>query len=218
MTHSIDTAPAHLSNPHVFTFYLDCPLGQIMSNLAPTSPTLSVDIAMQATHEDQEFDPSTLGRISPRSVRTILATNPDLNTCVIHQIAEGLIQTLCSRQDSWNNEKQELEARNQSLEECVLLHEETLAMPPEGYVINGNRVQVGIPIGKGLTIQPLFVKQLPDGRVTCLTTREGIEDMPYIVELYAPHYRSTREVIYPMPNWLDRSLRGNSDLFQVVSA
>jgi hypothetical protein len=42
--------------------------------------------------------------------------------------------------------------------------------------------------------------------------------MPYIVELYAPRYCSSRDVIFPMPNWLDRSLRGNSDLFQVVSA
>jgi hypothetical protein len=42
--------------------------------------------------------------------------------------------------------------------------------------------------------------------------------MPYIVELHTPHYRSSRDVIFPMPNWLDCSLRGNSDLFQVVSA
>jgi hypothetical protein len=41
--------------------------------------------------------------------------------------------------------------------------------------------------------------------------------MPYIIELYAPRYRSSRDVIFPMPNWLDRSLRGNSELFQVVS-
>jgi hypothetical protein len=126
------------ADPHVFTFYLDRPLGQIMSDLAPTSPTLSVNIAMRATHEDQELDPSTLGHVSPRSVRTILAANPDLDACVIRQIAEGLIRTLCSCQDSWNNEKQELEARNQSLEERVLLHEETLVTPPEGYVLNGN--------------------------------------------------------------------------------
>jgi hypothetical protein len=172
---------------------------------------------MQASHEEQEFDPTTLGHVSLRSVRTILAANPDLDACVIRQIAEGLIQMLCSRQDSWNNEKQELETRNRSLEERVLLHEETLATPPEGYVINSNRVQVGIPIGEGLTIQPLFVKQLPDGRIACLTPREGVEDMPYLVELYAPRYRSSREVVYPMPNWLDCSLRGNSDLFQVVS-
>jgi hypothetical protein len=189
-----------------------------MSELTPTSPTLSVDIAMQASHEDQELDPSTLGCVSPRSVRTILAANPDLDACVIRQIADGLIQTLCSRQDAWNNEKQELEGRNQSLEECVILHKETLVTPPEGYVINGNRVQVGIPIGEGLTIQPHFVKQLPDGRIACLTPREGIKDMPYIVELYAPRHRSSRDVIFPMPNWLDRSLRGNSELFQVVSA
>jgi hypothetical protein len=206
------------ADPHVFTFYLDCPLGQIISELTPTSPTLSVDIAMQASHEDQELDPSTLGRVSPRSVRTILATNPDLDTCVIRQIADGLIQTLCSRQDTWNNEKQELEARNRSLEEHVLLHEETLATPPEGYVINGNRVQVGIPISEGLTIQPHFVKQLPDSHIACLTPREGVEDMPYIIELYAPRHRSVRDVIFPMPNWLDCSLQGNSDLFQVVSA
>jgi hypothetical protein len=83
-----------------------------MSDLAPTSPTLSVDVAMRASQEDQEFDPSTIGRVSPRSVRTILAANPDLDACVIRQIAEGLIQTLCSRQDSWNDEKQRLEARN----------------------------------------------------------------------------------------------------------
>ena len=93
-----------------------------------------------------------------------------------------------------------------------------MATPPEGYVINGNRVQVGIPIGKGLTIQPQFVKQLPDGRIACLTPREGVEDMPYIIELYAPRYRSSQDVVFPMPNWLDWSLRGNSDLFQVVSA
>jgi len=41
--------------------------------------------------------------------------------------------------------------------------------------------------------------------------------MPYIIELYAPHHCSSRDIIFPMPNWLDRSLRGNSDLFQVVS-
>ena len=93
-----------------------------------------------------------------------------------------------------------------------------MATPPDGYVINSNRVQVGIPIGKGLTIQPQFVKQLPDGRIACLTPREGVEDMPYIIELYAPRYRSSQDVVFPMPNWLDLSLRGNSDLFQVVSA
>jgi hypothetical protein len=109
-----------------------------MSNLAPTSPTLSVDIVMQASHKDQGINPSTIGRISPRSVRAILTSNPDLNACVVRQIADSLIQTLCSCQDSWNAEKQELEARNQSLEEHILLYKETLAMPPEGYIINGN--------------------------------------------------------------------------------
>jgi hypothetical protein len=71
-----------------------------MSEIAPTPPTLSVDITMRASQEDQELNPSTLGRVSPRSVRTILAANPDLDACVICQIADGLIQMLCSRQDS----------------------------------------------------------------------------------------------------------------------
>ena len=126
------------TDPHVFTFYLDHPLSHIMSNLAPTSPTLSIDIAMQASHEDQGINPSTIGCISPRSVRAILSSNPDLDACIVRQIADGLIQMLCSRQDSWNAEKQELKARNQSLEERVLLYKETLATPPEGYIINGN--------------------------------------------------------------------------------
>ena len=42
-------------------------------------------------------------------------------------------------------------------------------MPPERYVINGNRVTVRIPIREGLSIMAKFVKQLLDGRIACLT-------------------------------------------------
>ena len=75
-------------------------------------------------------------------------------------------------------------------------------MPPEGYIINGNRVQVRIPIREGLSIMAKFIKQLPDGCVACLMDREGFKDMPYIVKLYTPRQPSTG-AIFPMPAWLD---------------
>ncbi len=128
-----------------------------------------------------------LGCLSPQSVGTVLTANPDLSAVVICQIVDGLIKMLYRHQDRWNDEKQALEARNQSLEDRILLHKKTLATPPEGYILNGNRVQVGIPIREGLSIMAKFIKQLPDGCITCITDQEGFKDMPYIVELqYMP--------------------------------
>ena len=113
--------------------------------------------------------PPSLGCLSLKSVGAVLAANPDLDAIVICQIVDSLIKMLCSCQDRWNDEKQALEARNRSLEDCILLHEETLVVLLEGYVVNGNQVQVGIPIREGLSAMAKWVKQLPDGHVACLT-------------------------------------------------
>jgi hypothetical protein len=54
---------------------------------------------------------------------------------------DGLVKTLCVRQDQWTTEKQRLEERVRGLEEHLLVHEENLVTPPEGYVENGGRVK-----------------------------------------------------------------------------
>ena len=63
-----------------------------------------------------------------------------------------------------------------------------------------------------------LAKDSPSNPSGSNSSREGVKDMPYIIKLYAPHHYSTRDVIFSMPNWLDCSLCGNSDLFQVVSS
>ena len=109
------------------------------SSMPPSTIYLD-DVAMSYTQLPQAeiSGPLSLGHLSPKSVGAVLATNLDLDAIVIRQIIDSLIKTLCSCQDRWNDEKQALEARNRSLEDRVLLHEETLVMPPEGYIINGN--------------------------------------------------------------------------------
>jgi len=70
---------------------------------------------MSDTHhyeDTQDLSLPSLGHVSPRSVRAVLTSNPDLDASVICQIVDGLIKTLCICQDRWNIEKQELEARN----------------------------------------------------------------------------------------------------------
>ena len=67
--------------------------------------------------------------------------NPDLEASVLRLMMDGLVKTLCVRQDQWTTEKQRLEERVRGLEEHLLVHEENLVTPPEGYVENGGRVK-----------------------------------------------------------------------------
>jgi hypothetical protein len=139
-----------------------------------------------------------------------------LDAAVLRGIAESLVTTLATRQEAHDLKEDELEARISELETEVHFWQTDKDVPPDGYVINGGRVTVGIPIGEGLSVQAKFVKQLPDGRVACLSDRDDMDDLPYFLELYAQPFPSRDGEHHPIPIWFERALRANSEIFTNV--
>jgi hypothetical protein len=119
----------------------------VVSPVLTTATLVNEDVPMVTTPTI-----TTLGCVSPCSIHAILNGNSNLDAACLHGIAKSLVATLATQEQAHKQKEDELEAHISELETEVHFWSGEKEVSPEGYVINGNRVTVGIPIGEGLSV------------------------------------------------------------------
>src|SRR6266446_6751088 len=159
----------------------------------------------------------TLGQMSPRSVRTAIASH-DLPADTYRSIINRLVVTSEARTHRYNQDLAAQEAdHKKKLDDCEEMIEflearligyiDTFSQPPEGYVENGCLNTFTIPCSGGLSNPAKWIKKLDDGRVVGYTTKDGPHDLPHVCEIYAsPKY--TVDPAEPLPHWIHETPQG----------
>jgi hypothetical protein len=140
--------------------------------------------------------------LSPRTVRTTLQTQTDIDNGMLCSIANGLLQTIANREVSTSMATKWYEDRVHHLEQRVLHYEQTFNEPPTGYELNNGKVSnFQIPVSDGLYQEAKWICLNDDGTVSSYHSGQGPNDQPYIIDLYtAPNY-SVDSPLEPLPAW-----------------
>jgi hypothetical protein len=160
---------------------------------------------------------STPMPLSPRTVRTTLEANSDIDNTMLQTIANGLLQTIADREASISVATKCYKDRLHHLEQKVLHYEGTFNHPPEGYELNAGKVtNFQIPVGDGLYQEAKWVRLNDDGTVSGYHGAQGPNQQPYIIDLYvAPDY-SVDSPLEPLPAWFRHMLTGSGTNFQIL--
>jgi hypothetical protein len=155
--------------------------------------------------------------LSPRTIRTTLETNTDINNAMLWTIANGLLQTITDRKASISMATKHYKDRLHHLEQKVLHYEGTFNHPPEGYELNnGKVVNFHIPVSEGLYQEAKWIQLNDDGTVLGYHSGQGPNQRPYIIDLYvAPDY-SVDTPLEPLPTWFHHMLTGPGANFQIL--
>src|SRR6266446_2699943 len=158
-----------------------------------------------------------LGQMSPRSVRTAIASH-NLPANTYRSIINGLVvtseacthrynQDLATQEADHKKKLDDHEETIEFLEARLVGYIDTFSQPPNGYVENGCLTTFTIPCGGGLSNPAKWVKKLNDGRVAGYSTKDGPHDLPHVCKIYAsPKY--TADPVEPLPHWIHETLQG----------
>jgi hypothetical protein len=160
---------------------------------------------------------STPMPLSPRTVRTTLEANVDLNNTMLRTIANGLLQTIADREASTSVATKRYEDRVHHLEQKVLHYEESFNHAPEGYELNNGKISnFHIPVGDGLYQEAKWIRLNEDGTVSGYHSGQGPNQRPFIIDLYAAPDFSADSPLEPLPAWFRHMLTGPGADFQIL--
>jgi hypothetical protein len=188
----------------------------------PMSSVGSYNASNESPNEAPVQLPPRLGTstpmpLSPRTVRTTLETNSDIDNTMLHTIANGLLQTIADGEASISVATKRYEDRLHHLEQKVLHYEGTFNHPPEGYELNAGKVtNFQIPVGDGLYQEAKWVCLIDDGTVSGYHGAQGPNQQPYIIDLYAAPDYSVDSPLEPLPAWFRHMLTGSGANFQIL--
>jgi hypothetical protein len=155
--------------------------------------------------------------LSPRTVRTTLEANVDLNNTMLRTIANGLLQTIADREASTSVTTKQYEDRVHHLEQKVLHYEESFNHAPEGYELNNGKISnFHIPVGDGLYQEAKWIRLNEDGTVSGYHSGQGPNQHPFIIDLYAAPDFSADSPLEPLPAWFHHILTGPGADFQIL--
>ena len=143
--------------------------------------------------------------MSPVTVATTLAAHPDLNANILRAITKGLLTTIAQRDAQENIEIRHLNKQIHGLHDRVKHYENIFERAPDSYISNDGRVpHFFIPLGDGVFKPAKWIKKLEDGHVAGFHKQQGLNESPYIIDLYAEadmvgHDESNP--IEPLPAW-----------------
>jgi hypothetical protein len=162
-------------------------------------------------------DSSTPMPLSPRTVRTTLQSNIDIDNTMLQTIANGLLQTIADREASTSVATKRYEDCLHHLEQRILHYEATFNHPPEGYEINNGKVaNFQIPVGDGLYQEARWIRLNDDGTVSGYLSTHGPNQQPFTINLYATPDHSTESPLEPLPPWFQHLLTGPGGDFHVL--
>jgi hypothetical protein len=155
-------------------------------------------------------DSSTLMPLSPRTVRTTLQSNINIDNTMLRTIANGLLQTIADREASTS-------VATKRYEDRLHHYEATFNHPPEGYEINNGKVaNFQIPVGDGLYQEARWIRLNDDGTVSGYLSTHGPNQQPFTIDLYAAPDHSTESPLEPLPPWFQHLLTGPGGDFHVL--
>jgi len=158
-----------------------------------------------------------LGRMSPQSVRSTIATHT-LDTDTYQSIINRLVvtseahthcfqQELATQEEGHKKKLDDLSETIEFLEACLIRYIDTFSQPPDGYIENGRLPTFTILCSNRLSNPAKWVKKLDDGQVAGYSMQDGPHDLPHICKIYAsPKY--TADPAEPLPPGLHETLQG----------
>jgi hypothetical protein len=155
--------------------------------------------------------------LSPRTIQTILQTQPDIEAPLLRNIANGLLQTIADREAATTVSMKQYEDRILHLEQCVLHYEDTFNSPPTGYVLNNGKIaNFHIPVSDGLYQEAKWIRLNNDGTISGYHTTQGPNEQPHIIDLYTSPDFSVNSPLEALPSWFRYMLMGPGEDFQIL--
>jgi hypothetical protein len=155
--------------------------------------------------------------LSPRTVRTTLQTQTNIDNGMLRTIANSLLQTITDCKASISVATKRYEDRLHHLEQWVLHYEQTFNEPPMGYELNAGKVSnFQIPVGEGLYQEAKWVHLNDNGTISGYHTGQGPNEQPFIIDLYAAPDYSIDSLLEPLPAWFRHMLTGPGGNFQIL--
>jgi hypothetical protein len=155
--------------------------------------------------------------LSPRTVRTTLEANTDIDNTMLWTIANSLLQTIADREASISVATKCYEDRLHHLEQKILHYEGTFDHAPKGYELNNGKVSnFQIPVGDGLYQEAKWIRLNDDGTVSGYHSGQGLNQRPFIIDLYAAPDYSVDSPLEPLPAWFCHMLTGPEANFQIL--
>jgi hypothetical protein len=163
------------------------------------------------------LDSSTPMPLSPRTVRTTLQSNIDIDNTMLRSIANGLLQTIANREASTSMATKRYEDHLHHLEQRILHYKATFNHPPEGYTLNNGKIaNFQIPVGDGLYQEAKWIRLNDNGTVSGYLSSHGPNQQPFTIDLYAAPDYSTDSPLEPLPAWFRHLLTGPGGNFHVL--
>jgi len=160
--------------------------------------------------------------MSPRTTQSTLAANDDIDTVLLHAIANGLLTTIANHETDTTMLHHQLTEQIKGLEDRILEYEETFKQAPEGYTLNDGRIpHFRIPCGHGLSHLAKWIKLNDDGTALGFVDTDGPKAMPHITDLYTQpddQYNEEGEAkpTLPLPPWFHFLMVGPSVDFALL--
>jgi hypothetical protein len=163
------------------------------------------------------LDSSSPMPLSPRTVRSTLQSNTNIDNTMLRTITNGLLQTIADCKASTSVATKCYEDCLHHLEQKVLHYEETFNHPPPGYELNNGKIaNFQIPVGNGLYQEAKWIWLNDDGTVSGYHSTQGPNQQPYTIDLYALPDFSVNSPLEPLPAWFRHILTGPGGDFQVL--
>src|SRR6266850_3455652 len=185
-----------------------------LSNVSPAESSVPLPIPHPAT--------PAAPAMSPRTTQSTLAANDDIDTVLLHAIANGLLTTIANHETDTTMLHHQLTEQIKGLEDRILEYEETFKQAPEGYTLNDGRIpHFRIPCGHGLSHLAKWIKLNDDGTALGFVDTDGPKAMPHITDLYTQpddQYNEEGEAkpTLPLPPWFHFLMVGPSVDFALL--
>jgi hypothetical protein len=155
--------------------------------------------------------------LSPHTVQTTLQAQPDIDTTLLQSIANRLLQTITNRETDTTITKKAYEDRIHHLEQCILHYEDTFNHAPKGFVLNNRQVSnFHIPVGNGLYQEAKWIHLNNNSTVAGYHAQQGLNQQPYIIDLYATPDCIVDSPINSLPAWFRHLLTSPGGKFQIL--
>jgi hypothetical protein len=117
--------------------------------------------------------------LSPRTIQTMLQTQPDLDAILLQSIMNGLLQTIANCKANSAVAKKAYKDCLHHLKQRVLHYEETFNHTPDGFILNNRQVSnFHIPVGDELYQEAKWIRLNDNGTVSGYTVEQGSNQQP----------------------------------------
>jgi len=121
---------------------------------------------------------------SPHTVETIFATNANIDSSTLCNIATSLVQTVKNRKEIHRFAVIAFDDWIKRLESTIEGYAKTYEQAPDGYVRNTMYPDLKIPLGEGAYAEAYWVTPAHDGYVQAYGQEQGLLDTPYSLPIY----------------------------------